>query len=97
MDYTVFWGAATIENQHRALFLQYGNILFMESFGLFLSIFLNYCLIFDLFIMIRYPFSDKAKYMTLYQWGSVVAATVVSVAFVIQYRLENSYSADWIV
>ncbi len=70
----------------------------MESFGLFLSIALNYCLIFDLFIMIRYPFSDKSKYMTLYQWGSVIAATIISVVFVVQFRIEEtSYSSDWII
>ena len=82
MSYTVFWSHPTIEVQHYSLFQQYQGSLFFECFGLFLNMACNFCLIFDLVIMIKQPFSDKSKFMTKYQWGSILSAFIVSTYWV---------------
>lgn len=73
-------------------------VQYMESFGLFLSFALNFCLIFDLLIMMRFPFSDKNKYMTKYQLFSVISSLAVSVFFVYEANVEDSSTfIDWVI
>lgn len=41
---------------------------------------LNGCLIFDLIIMIRYPFSDKRKFMNTYLFTTFASSLTLSMA-----------------
>ena len=50
---------ATQENQAHALISLTTSACFIEFFGLYLSLSLNYCLNADLILMIKYPFNDK--------------------------------------
>lgn len=46
-------------------------LTYIEPFGVILVTFFNICLIVDLIIMIKEPFSDKTKYMKFYVIFSV--------------------------
>jgi hypothetical protein len=52
----------------------------MEIFGLTLSFLLNFSLVIDLIIMMKYPFSDKSKYMSKYLMVSFGGASFLSLA-----------------
>lgn len=51
---------------YKAVQLIYYGLQQMEIFGLSLSFLLNFSLVIDLIIMMKYPFSDKSKYMSKY-------------------------------
>ncbi len=69
----------TPQNIYNALFYLYGAMQFIESFWIFLSMSLNGCLIFDLIIMIKYPFSDKRKFMHTYLLVTILASSLLAV------------------
>lgn len=58
-DFTMWTFTPDWRSKYHALFLLFNSMQVIVLFGVVLSLCFNSCLIFDLLIMIKYPFSDK--------------------------------------
>lgn len=65
----------TAHNTYNSLRVLWISVEWIQAWTLLLSACLNFSLIIDLIIMIKYPFSDKRTYMSQYIGGSVMYAT----------------------
>ena len=57
MSYTVFWSYPTGVVKYKSLYIIYVSAQFTELFAIWLTMVFNFCLIIDLIIMVREPFS----------------------------------------
>jgi hypothetical protein len=62
--------------------------------GLWLTLLFNCCLIIDLIIMVRDPFSSKEKYMTIY-WIASLSISFTLVTIMINFAAKNLRFDVW--
>lgn len=75
-SWTVYWAPATYSNLNKALYMTATTFLWVEYFAFYWTAILTVYLIFDLLLVIKRPFADKAKYMRIYELSSPVLAAL---------------------
>lgn len=72
----MYWAPATYRNLNKALYQTATTFLWVDYFAFYWSAILTVYLIFDLLLVIKRPFADKAKYMRIYELSSPILAAL---------------------
>ena len=79
LAYSTKFAPISNKDKYEALYSDYIGTQAIDVFGLFMSFGLNFCLVLDLIIMIKYPFSDKNKFMVRYLTFVPLTALIFSI------------------
>lgn len=74
---------------NRVLFDNQLRYLYIEFFGFYYTLILTLMVIFDLMIVIKYPFADKGRSMRIYEYLAPTIALVLSLWLIVDSTHRN--------